>query len=157
MDLMKTAALLRQLRKEKGMTQRQLAELLHVTDGAVSKWERGINFPDLSLLEPIARVLDTNMISLLSLEASTADQVLKTITDLSIQERAQLVRQLRLRSCYKLVIEALILAAFIAASNVFADHGIYGFAQSITGGMSGFVGVLIGSELYALKNLPKLR
>lgn len=30
-----------QLRKEKGMTQNQLAEMLHVTDGAVSKWERG--------------------------------------------------------------------------------------------------------------------
>ena len=145
------------LRKERGMTQKQLAELLHVTDGAVSKWERGLNYPDLSLLELIACALDTNMSSLLSLEASTADQILKTITDLSIQERAQLVRQLRLRGCFKLVIEALILAAFIAASNIFAEHGIYGFAQSITGGMSGFVGILIGSELYALKNLPKLR
>ena len=153
MDAKMLGSKITQLRKEKGMTQRQLVELLHVTDGAVSKWERGINFPDLSLLEPIARTLDTNMSCLLSLEASTADQVLKTITDLSIQERAQLVRQLRLRGCFKLVIEALILAAF----NVFADYGIYGFAQSITGGMSGFVGVLIGSELYALKNLPKLR
>ena len=145
------------LRKERGMTQQQLAELLHVTDGVVSKWERGLNYPDLSLLEPIACALDTNMSSLLSMEASTADQILKTITDLSIQERAQLVRQLRLRGCFKLVIEALILVAFIAASNIFAEHGIYGFAKSITGGMSGFVGILIGSELYALKNLPKLR
>ena len=146
-----------QLRKEKGMTQNQLAEMLHVTDGAVSKWERGLNYPDLTLLEPIAQVLGTDLSCLLSLEASTPDQILKTITDLSIQERADLVRQLRFRGCYKIVIELLILAAFIASSNIFADHGIYGFAQSISGGMSGFVGVLIGSELYALKNLPKLR
>ena len=146
-----------QLRKEKGLTQKQLAELLHVTDGAVSKWERGMNYPDLSLLEPITLALGTDLPCLLSLETSTADQILKTITDLSIQERAQLVRQLRLRGWFKLVIELLILAAFIVASNIFAEYGIYGLAQSITGGMSGFVGLLIGSELYALKNLPKLR
>lgn len=76
---------------------------------------------------------------------------------MSVQERADLVRQLRFRGCYKLVIEVLILAAFIAASRIFADHGIYGFAQSITGGMASFVGCLMGSELYTLKNLPKLR
>ena len=157
MDAKTLGGRIAELRKKKGITQKELAERLHVTDGAVSKWERGINYPDLSLLEPIALELDTNMISLLALEASTADQILRTITDLSVQERADLVRQLRFRGWYKLVIEVLILAAFIAASRIFADHGIYGFAQSITGGMAGFAGCLIGSELYTLKNLPKLR
>lgn len=54
------------LRKEKGMTQRELAEILHITDGAVSKWERELNFPDLSLIEPLAVALDTNVITLLA-------------------------------------------------------------------------------------------
>lgn len=41
MDNIKTGALVRELRKEKNMTQKELAGLLHVTDRAVSKWERG--------------------------------------------------------------------------------------------------------------------
>ena len=44
------------LRKQHNMTQKDLAELLLVTDKAVSKWERGINFPDLMTLEKIAEV-----------------------------------------------------------------------------------------------------
>lgn len=41
MDNIKTGVLIRERRKEKGLTQRELAERLHVTDRAVSKWERG--------------------------------------------------------------------------------------------------------------------
>mgnify|MGYP002564850688 CR=1 FL=1 len=43
MDNIKTGALIRERRKEKGLTQRELAERLHVTDRAVSKWERGVH------------------------------------------------------------------------------------------------------------------
>ena len=41
-------------RKQLGMTQAQLADRLHVTDKAVSKWERGLSYPDVTLLEPLA-------------------------------------------------------------------------------------------------------
>ena len=41
MDNMKTGQFIRDLRKEKGMTQKELADKLHITDRAVSKWERG--------------------------------------------------------------------------------------------------------------------
>lgn len=47
-------ALIRRARLEKGMTQRQLAERLHVTDKSVSKWERDVCRPDVALLEPLA-------------------------------------------------------------------------------------------------------
>ena len=157
MDAQVLGAKIAELRKKKGITQKQLAERLHVTDGAVSKWERGINYPDLSMLESIAAELDSDMISLLALEASTADQILRTITDLSVQERGDLVRQLRFRGYYKLLLEVLILAAFFVAARIFRDHGIYGFAQTVTLGMGSFVGCLIGSEIYTLINLPKLR
>ena len=43
MDNIKTGALIRERSKEKGLTQRELAERLHATDRAVSKWERGVS------------------------------------------------------------------------------------------------------------------
>ena len=51
MDNLQTGAFIRELRKEQGMTQKELASRLHITDRAVSKWERGLCAPDLSMLE----------------------------------------------------------------------------------------------------------
>ena len=54
MDRQKTGALIAQMRKERGLTQRELAEQLHISDRTVSKWERGAGFPDVSMLIPLA-------------------------------------------------------------------------------------------------------
>lgn len=54
------------LRKEKKLTQRQLAEQLLLSDKAVSKWERGLSFPDISLLMPLSEILDVTTTELLS-------------------------------------------------------------------------------------------
>ena len=59
-------AFIRQLRQEKGWTQKQLAENLLVTDKAVSRWERGLGFPDIQFLEPLADTLDVSMQELIS-------------------------------------------------------------------------------------------
>lgn len=56
------------LRKEQGMTQAQLAEKLMVTDKAISRWERGIGFPDISLLEPLAEALGITIVELMRSE-----------------------------------------------------------------------------------------
>lgn len=66
MDNIKTGALIRERRKEKGLTQRELAERLHVTDRAVSKWERGLCSPDIALLEPLSEALDLSVLELIS-------------------------------------------------------------------------------------------
>ena len=57
MDAIKTGALIAQARKEKNLTQKDLAQSLHVSVQAVSKWERGLNFPDIALMEPLAELL----------------------------------------------------------------------------------------------------
>lgn len=56
---------LAQLRKEKGMTQKELAACLYVSDKAVSKWERGLSVPDISLLVPLAELLNVTVTELL--------------------------------------------------------------------------------------------
>ncbi len=66
MDKEKTGQLIAELRKDKGLTQKQLADALNVTDKAVSKWERGLSFPDISMLEPIAEILDISIMEILT-------------------------------------------------------------------------------------------
>ena len=65
MDRTKTGALIAAARKEQNMTQKELAAALHVSDRAVSKWERGAGFPDISLLEPLADALGLGVLDLL--------------------------------------------------------------------------------------------
>jgi transcriptional regulator with XRE-family HTH domain len=74
MDKDKTGQLITELRKEKGMTQKQLAEALNVTDKAVSKWERGLSFPDISMLEPLSELLDISIMELLAGERQDEDE-----------------------------------------------------------------------------------
>lgn len=52
-------------RKEKGLTQKDLASKIYISDKAVSKWERGLSFPDIELLESLANVLDVSIVELL--------------------------------------------------------------------------------------------
>ncbi len=59
------AAFLAQLRRDRGLTQKDLAEKLFVSDKAVSKWERGLSLPDISLLIPLAEVLGVTVTELL--------------------------------------------------------------------------------------------
>lgn len=66
MDRYVTGATIRRLRERKGMTQEELAEKIHVSGKAVSKWETGKGFPDISLLEPLSRALDVSVMELLS-------------------------------------------------------------------------------------------
>ena len=66
MDAQKTGMFIQNLRKEKNMTQVELAEKIHVSDKAVSRWETGKGFPDINSFEDIAAALDTSVSELLS-------------------------------------------------------------------------------------------
>lgn len=54
-----------ELRKKNGFTQQELASKLNITDKAVSKWERGLSFPDISILIPLAEILNISLYDLL--------------------------------------------------------------------------------------------
>ena len=66
MDQEKIGKFIAKLRKEKNMTQNELAESLGITDRAVSKWENGRGMPDLSLLTPLCEKLGVSINELLS-------------------------------------------------------------------------------------------
>ena len=66
MDNKKVGQLIRELRKERYMTQAQLAEQLHVSDKTVSKWETGKGGPELSLLTEISKIFEIDLQNLLA-------------------------------------------------------------------------------------------
>lgn len=61
MDQVKIGSFLRELRKEKGLTQEQLAEQLNTSNRSVSRWETGSNMPDLSMLITLAEYYDVDV------------------------------------------------------------------------------------------------
>ena len=75
------------LRKEKGMTQKELAEKLCVTDKSVSKWETGVHFPDIAIMEQLANELGITVSDLLGLEQATSEEVVKGMAIVSEEEK----------------------------------------------------------------------
>ena len=61
------------LRREKGMTQRALADMLNITDKAVSKWERGMACPDTQLIPKVAEILGISVEELMNAKAVPAN------------------------------------------------------------------------------------
>ena len=92
MNTRQFGAFLVQCRHEKGMTQAQLAEQLHVTDKAVSRWERGVGFPDIQSLAPLAEALDVRVDELVRAERSAPAEDRDAETLSIVQAAADLVR-----------------------------------------------------------------
>lgn len=66
MDCSKVGKLINQLRTEKGMTQRELADQLNISDKTISKWERGLGCPDVTLLGELSSVLGVEIEKILA-------------------------------------------------------------------------------------------
>ena len=69
------------LRKEKGMTQLELAEKMGVTDKAVSKWERDLSFPDINSIPKLAETLDVSVDDLMQVKAESKENMSKNKVD----------------------------------------------------------------------------
>ncbi len=113
MNYEKTGLLIQETRKEKNLTQAQLADMLGVTDRAISKWERAKSFPDVAMLKPLAEALDLSVVELLdgerrAEEPLTGEEAVETAIKgiqayVSENERRQ-------RTCKLLAVIVLILA-----------------------------------------------
>lgn len=94
-----TGAFIAIARKKKGLTQRQLADELNVSDKAISKWETGNGFPDISLMVPLCKTLNINVNELLTGEYLTDEQYKEkaeqNMVDM-IKERTENVRRMKL-------------------------------------------------------------
>ena len=75
MDTKRTGSLIRKLRTEKKLTQKALADIMHISDKTVSKWECGAGCPDVSLLNELSNIFGVNMQNLLVGELDDKEQI----------------------------------------------------------------------------------
>ena len=100
MDLVKIGRLLQELRKEKGLTQEQLAERMGVARRTVSRWETGSNMPDLDILMELADLYAVDLREILSGERKSErmDREMKEtvlqVADYSNEEKTRLLRRM---------------------------------------------------------------
>ena len=76
---MTAAEVIRKKRKEQGLTQEQVAQRLGVSAPAVNKWERGISYPDITILPALARLLNTDVNTLLCFQEELTDNEIAEI------------------------------------------------------------------------------
>ena len=69
------------LRKEKGMTQLELAEKMGVTDKAVSKWERDLSYPDINSIPKLAEIFGVSVDELMQVKTETKENISKNKID----------------------------------------------------------------------------
>lgn len=117
MDNEKMARFIAEQRKNKGMTQKELAEKLGVTDKAVSKWERGLCCPDISLLSTLSDVLEVSSSELLNGEKSqvsdTTDVGEIVQTTLQYADKVTKSNSKNIRGTFAIVISGLFILAIM--------------------------------------------
>ena len=121
MDQQKIGRFISQCRKEKSLTQEQLAQTLGISNRSVSRWENGNNLPDVSLFQPLCDTLDITLEELLDGERKNISfpkdpLPAHAISETQLQDYA---RYLKRRSRRKVVFLSLVVAFFVAMVPIF--------------------------------------
>lgn len=120
MDQIKIGKFIAERRKIKGYTQRQLADILRISDKTISKWERGNGFPEVSLLLPLCEELGISVNELLTGERVSADDYRKKAEETMVN----LVKEAQ-ESKKKIILSAMVAGlVIIAAVPLFLIAGI---------------------------------
>lgn len=153
MNQQKIGALLRDLRKEKNLTQADLAEKLGVSNRSISRWENGMTMPDFDLLIELADFYGVDVREILDGERSdvTMDtqhkEELLMVADYTNQEKKRMTRMVRWMFLYGLLA--------LTANMILEEMGIHTF---LTGFLYGSVaGTMVLGILITTKYMAKIR
>ncbi len=115
MDNAKTGQLIATIRKGKHLTQQDIADQLNITSKAVSKWERGLSFPDVDILEKLADILDITVMDLLNGEIHAAESIDVSIAEGSVKAAVHLSKgKISRKAKYVLFVSAALFTIAIA-------------------------------------------
>lgn len=146
-----------ELRKAKGLTQKELANKVHVTDKAVSKWERGINYPDLGLIEELATVLDTTPSILLGIEDATKEEVVTSLTEMSVIQSEEAEKDIQKIGWVNLF-AGIFLIIFMYFINIkLQRNGLYFESESLLWLIYGLIAVVTVGAIYTLRKYKAIR
>ena len=124
MDQIKIGKFILNCRKEKSLTQEQLAEKLGVTSKSISRWENGNTMPDYSLLKDLCNELDINVNELLSGEKIKENDYMNKSEENLIKLRKQIDKRKKVLTIISYVFMAIIIVAFvlnIVLNRIFPD------------------------------------
>lgn len=158
MDQKKIGSFLKELRKEKGLTQEQLAELMFVSDRTVSRWETGSNLPGLDILIRISDYYDVELSEILDGERKSGkmnkelEETVLKVADYSNDEKMRLMKKLHIFSWIG-VVSFLVFLVLEGAG--LADQGITEAIASFCSGLS--FGMLIIAVLYTSNSIYKFK
>ena len=144
MDPKVFGAFVQERRKELGLTQNDLAERLRVTSKAVSRWERGVGFPDIHLLEPLAEALEITLIELMQserIEEPVTPSVLSnTVTAIRQQEELSRNQKIKLAGGLALIGSAAIFTYCLGRFYPFDARWVGGLLRfiALVGGVWGW-------------------
>ncbi len=150
MDQKKIGLFLKELRKEKGLTQQQLAEIMNVSNRSISRWETGSNMPDLDLLISIANYYDVDLKEIL--DGERKDKPMEKEMKETV-EKIFLIKRLH----YVFIAGAIaFLVYFILDINGLSNNG--GIYENIANFALGLVlGILLCGILYTSRYISKIR
>lgn len=131
-------------RKEKNLTQTELAEKLGVTDKSVSNWENGRNMPDLSLFKPLCEILDISINDLISGEKISKDkyqEILEEniITTIDYTNKKILIKN----NIIGIIFLAFGIIITITAMSIFPSESSWGCLYSIFGILISLIGIVV--------------
>lgn len=158
MDAKVTGCFIAQLRKELGLTQKELAEKLEVTDKAISRWETGKGLPDTSLLKPLAEIFGVSVGELLSGKRMDDSQIKNQadhiiLESLSYEESQEKWKQILRYVFWGILVAlggfffALILARFATSKDAAVSLGIGMYLCIVTVTCTGIVLMGIKNKL----------
>ena len=109
MDVKRTGSFIAEMRKGKNMTQAELAAKLQVTDKAVSRWERGVGYPDITLLEPLAGQLGVTVLDIPRGEKTFPDKMTGEETEQTVAETVRLAAVQRRQAVRRVILLAIVM------------------------------------------------
>ena len=159
MDQKKVGSFLRELRKEKQLTQEQLAERFGVTNRSVSRWETGSNMPDLSILVELADFYDVDIRDIIDGERKGEDvnneekERLQLVADYAENEKNILLMRLRIIS----IVGLISLIAGLTMMVISRDNNlpVYDYLMGTLMGVA--IGALLVAVFYSTGVLENMR
>ena len=146
-----------EFRKAKSMTQKELADKLHITDKAVSKWERGVNFPDLGLMEVLAAALDTTPSILLGLEDATKEEVVTSFTELSNQQSEDAAKDIQKIGWVNLFAGVFLIIFMYFINITLQRNGLFFASQTLLWLIYGLITVVTVGAIYTLRKYKAIK